>query len=159
LCDENDDTKCRAGYFTGNDCAAPVPPVDRTEIVIIVILCPPGVTDAASTTCKPYDEQTIRLLIASYTSVGSVHIAAFLEEKRADSCCFRFKIVISDVKVGGEIDPEAQADEIVAEINTKGASDGLAVEQHQEGTEEGSVASSIVCSFVLMIAAFFATFM
>ncbi len=96
----------------------------------------------------------MRLLIAKYTNIPGKHIVASFEEKPdPNSCCFRFKIIVSDEKTGGEIDPEAQADDVVEQINTKGAADGMSVESHEDGTATADSSDASSVQVVVAVAA------
>jgi hypothetical protein len=104
ICNTNDDPRCPAGFFRGEDCTTPVPPTERQEAKITVVLC----TDQ---TCDAISEQEIRLTCARATSVGAEYFTVKLvsKEQRDGTCCLTFEITVAKEAADGSIDVDQVA--------------------------------------------------
>jgi len=85
LCNPNDDSECKAGFFMGPNCNNTIPPSNRTEKVITVRFC--------KLNCTILDPQTIRILVSVITGLDSKYITVTILPG-ADGCC-RFQIIIT----------------------------------------------------------------
>jgi len=121
LCDPNDDQKCKDGFFTGTDCATPVPPVQRIAINFTVQFCQPAL---AAAQCPIIDVQTIRILIVSVTKApaSSVTVTA-VGSSSLTTCCIRYTVTIAST-VGSAVDVPATTTDVKGKLNASTVAGG-----------------------------------
>jgi len=143
ICNENDDPVCPKGIWTGTDCAVPVDPIDRIVVIIIIVVCPADAKPQAGTCpAKPWEDQAIRLKIASYTSVTSDYITTTFDGVIPDDleCCYKWKIIVT-AESTDSFKPDAEFDNMINDITTKGSADGISVEMNGDSTSNPSASS------------------